>query len=79
MRACYREGQDTLVATEALDAWSVGVLAVELFTGRPALVQFLEGKEKVCIWCYDNIKLGFFGVTGFLEASILHVMYIPVF
>ena len=45
--ARYRHGAHTLRATEALDAWSVGVLAVELFTGRPALVQFQDGRENV--------------------------------
>jgi serine/threonine protein kinase len=62
VRAHYRSDEDTLVATEALDAWSVGVLAVELFTGRPCLVQFQEGREKVCTcvqtsMCYSAVVL----------------------
>ena len=45
--ARYRPPTPPLRATEALDAWAVGVLAVELFTGRPALVQFQDGRENV--------------------------------
>jgi serine/threonine protein kinase len=40
---------------EALDAWSLGVMAFELLTGKPPL-NLMEGKEKVCAlglngWC----------------------------
>ena len=31
----YMEGEAGVVATEALDAWSLGVLAIELLTGKP--------------------------------------------
>ena len=30
----YRGGKATIRATEALDAWSVGILALEMFSGR---------------------------------------------
>lgn len=46
--AMYRTGADTIEVAPALDAWSVGVLAVELFNGKPALIPFVEGKEQVC-------------------------------
>ena len=41
----FRERRETCKASTALGAWSVGVLAVELFTGRPAL-RLIEGREK---------------------------------
>jgi serine/threonine protein kinase len=44
--AAHRAGEGGLVATEALDAWSLGILAVELLTGRP-MFDFLQRKEKV--------------------------------
>ena len=47
IRAVFRDDERTIVATEALDAWSLGVLAVELFTGRPVLVPFQEGRDNV--------------------------------
>ena len=31
----FAAGQGCVLATEALDAWSVGILALELFSGRP--------------------------------------------
>ena len=48
VRAAFREGERPVQVTTALDAWSLGVLAVELFTGRPALVAFHASKEQVC-------------------------------
>ena len=36
----------TVVANAAVDAWSLGVLAVELFTNDVAL-DLMQGKEKV--------------------------------
>lgn len=47
VQAAIRDKKTTIKASTALDAWSLGVLAVELFTDRPALVSFKEGKEKV--------------------------------
>lgn len=46
VRGHYREGQSMVTATTALDAWSIGILAVEMFSGRPAL-QLFDGREKV--------------------------------
>ena len=40
------EGGRGLVATEALDAWSLGVLAIEMFTGNPVFPRD-DPKEKV--------------------------------
>ena len=46
VRAYFREQKTTITATAALDAWSVGVVAVELFSGSPALNLF-HGQDKV--------------------------------
>lgn len=43
----YLSGEGGLVATEALDAWSLGVLAIELFTGKPVFDHTCS-KEEVC-------------------------------
>ena len=40
LRAYYREQRHTVQATTALDAWAVGIIAVELFSGRPAYGAF---------------------------------------
>ena len=45
--AFYRAHEHAMDVAPALDAWSVGVLSVELFNGRPALIPFIEGKEQV--------------------------------
>lgn len=45
--AVFKEHRSTMRATTAIDAWSVGILAVELFTAKPAL-RLIEGREKVC-------------------------------
>ena len=42
----HKAGQRGLVATEALDAWSVGILAIEVFTGEPVFDIF-QSKEDV--------------------------------
>jgi serine/threonine protein kinase len=42
----FREKSQTLRAAPALDVWSVGVIAVELFSGRPPL-QIFQGQEQV--------------------------------
>ena len=42
----YVEGQGGVQATEALDAWSLGVLAIELFTANPVF-SYLQSKENV--------------------------------
>jgi serine/threonine protein kinase len=44
----YIAGKGDLVATEALDAWSLGVLALELFGGKPAF-DHLCPREQVCM------------------------------
>ena len=41
------EGRSVLRATEALDAWSLGVMAFELLTGAPAFKFLIEGRAKV--------------------------------
>jgi eukaryotic-like serine/threonine-protein kinase len=46
VQAHFREQRSTLQATAALDVWSVGVTAVELFSGRSPL-KLLEGQDKV--------------------------------
>lgn len=47
VNAVFRQQQSRMIATTAMDAWSVGILAIELFTGRPAL-RLIEGRDKVC-------------------------------
>jgi eukaryotic-like serine/threonine-protein kinase len=44
--AHFREKRSTLRATAALDVWSVGVIAVELFSGKPPL-QLFQTQEQV--------------------------------
>jgi serine/threonine protein kinase len=72
VRGHYREGHDTVTATPALDAWALGVLAVEMFSGRPAL-RIFEGREQVGCSVPDlhaiNIGLGFL-FTTYPEAPI---------
>jgi serine/threonine protein kinase len=46
VRAHFRKKSQTLRAAPALDVWSVGVIAVELFSGR-LLLQIFQGQEKV--------------------------------
>jgi serine/threonine protein kinase len=41
----FRTGQAMIVTREALDVWSLGVMAFELLTGEPAF-KMLNGKEK---------------------------------
>lgn len=41
----YLEGEKGLIASEALDAWSLGVLAIELFTGQPVFDHMLSKQE----------------------------------
>ena len=48
VQACYREHQITMQVETSLDMWSLGVIAVELFSGRPALKVF-QGQEQVRI------------------------------
>jgi serine/threonine protein kinase len=42
----YRKGSRKILVHESVDAWSLGVVAFELFTGEPA-VKLWTGKEKV--------------------------------
>ena len=46
VRAHVKEGSKSVCATSALDAWSLGVLAVEMFSGKPAL-RMINGREEV--------------------------------
>jgi serine/threonine protein kinase len=46
VKAHLRDKRSTVLATTSLDAWSIGVIAVELFSGRPPL-SLLQGQEKV--------------------------------
>ena len=45
----HREGRQRTVASEALDAWSVGMLAIEIFTGAPAFDVF---ESRASVRCY---------------------------
>jgi serine/threonine protein kinase len=65
VRAHFREDRLTIQASAALDAWSMGVIAVELFSGRPPLA-ILQGQDKVrCVAvmclpqaaCVTNVSL----------------------
>ena len=42
----YMAGEGGVVAAEALDAWSLGVLAIELLTGKPVF-NHMQPKEEV--------------------------------
>jgi serine/threonine protein kinase len=58
VRAHFREHR-LIQASAALEVWSVGVIAVELFSGRPPLA-ILEGREKVkllSVTCYCAANL----------------------
>lgn len=44
----FAAGQGCVLATEALDAWSVGILAVEVFTGQPVFNIFQSKEEVRC-------------------------------
>lgn len=57
MRAAVREQARTIYASTALESWSLGVLAVELFTGRPALVAFHSGHDHVWPHAYCDLLL----------------------
>jgi serine/threonine protein kinase len=46
VRAYFREQKMTVIAEEALHAWSVGIMAVELFAGVPVLNSF-DSQNKV--------------------------------
>jgi hypothetical protein len=46
VRAHFREKSQTLRAAPAFEVWSVGVIAVELFSGGPPL-PFFQGQEQV--------------------------------
>lgn len=51
VQAAFRQGEPIRVTT-ALDAWSVGVLAVELFTGGPALTAAHAPRQQVCAYAF---------------------------
>ena len=46
----YTSEQGGLVATEALDAWSLGVLAIELFTGQPVFLLILPEQVRSILY-----------------------------
>jgi serine/threonine protein kinase len=50
VQACFRQNARTIVASPAMDCWSIGVVALELFAGQPALNPF-EGREKARCCC----------------------------
>jgi serine/threonine protein kinase len=41
----YRAGQKTMVVNPAIDAWSLGVMAYEVLTGRPAVDINMDREE----------------------------------
>lgn len=53
IQACFRENRKEIRVTTALDAWSMGVIAVELFSGRAPLKAF-EGQEKVRLYAWTD-------------------------
>ena len=55
IQAC-RDGARSMQVSEALDAWSVGVLAIELFTGSP-LFHPHTPPEQVCASFFQGILL----------------------
>jgi eukaryotic-like serine/threonine-protein kinase len=44
----WQSGLKTIIAEEAQDSWSLGVMVFELLTGRPAFDMFKQGREEVC-------------------------------
>lgn len=42
----FRKGESSVIASEAMDAWSLGVLAVELFTNDVG-IDLMQGTEQV--------------------------------
>ena len=46
--AACRAGRKSIQATPALDAWSLGVMALELLTGAAAYDLLACGRKKVC-------------------------------
>jgi hypothetical protein len=43
-----RAGQQEFEVTEGLDVWSVGILALEMFTGQP-VYSSMQSKKTVCL------------------------------
>jgi serine/threonine protein kinase len=41
----YQAGAKTMMVSEALDAWSLGVLAIQVLTGLPAFDRFTPTEE----------------------------------
>jgi hypothetical protein len=75
--AVFREHRLTMIANTALDAWSVGILAVELFGGKPAL-RIIEGRDKVCIACVPVSSVESYGICrerGFAERGAQSTWY----
>ena len=71
----HEEGQIAVRATEALDAWSLGVMAFELLTGAPAFKFLTEGRAKVRLGCVRMRSgvgglLYFNSLPGVLPATI---------
>jgi serine/threonine protein kinase len=50
----WREGHRTCISSEALDAWSLGVMVYELLIGQPAFNVFIQGRDSVrsCSPCH---------------------------
>ena len=51
VRTHIEEGSKSIIVSTALDAWSLGVLAVELFSGKPAL-RMIDGRDEVRPCCH---------------------------
>jgi eukaryotic-like serine/threonine-protein kinase len=50
-------GQNSIVVNAALDAWSIGILAIEMFIGEPVFNRMLE-RDEVRRQCMPSVHAG---------------------